>query len=79
MPMVALPRQWRRYNSGGYYYLPGTIMRVRGSKEQRDMLKEAGPQQLSKVFEVRRMGKDCLLHRSGSLIFIRCPELNREW
>lgn len=51
MPMLVPPVKWSGYDKGAHLYLPSYIMRVHGSKQQRDALKRAPKQQLTPVFE----------------------------
>ncbi|GJP51161.1 hypothetical protein CLOM_g10326 [Closterium sp. NIES-68] len=50
MPMLVPPREWRRYNWGGYLFLPSSIMRVFGNPEQRNVLQRTDPSRLKRVF-----------------------------
>ncbi|CAI5489665.1 unnamed protein product [Closterium sp. Naga37s-1] len=50
MPMLVPPREWRRYNWGGYLFLPNNIMRVFGNPEQRNVLQRTEPARLRRVF-----------------------------
>lgn len=51
MPMLVPPVKWSGYDKGAHLYLPSYIMRIHGSKQQREAIKRAPRQQLTRVFE----------------------------
>ncbi|KAM7472905.1 hypothetical protein LguiA_011088 [Lonicera macranthoides] len=51
VPMLVPPKQWKRYDKGGYFFLPSYVMRTHGSRQQQDALKRVPPKQTRKVYE----------------------------
>lgn len=41
-----------RYDKGAYIFLPSSVMRTHGAKQQRDAVKRTPKKQLDSVFEV---------------------------
>ncbi|KAK4798002.1 hypothetical protein SAY86_030328 [Trapa natans] len=51
MPMLVPPVKWTGYDKGAYLFLPSTIMRTHGVREQREAVKRTPRKQLELVFE----------------------------
>ncbi|KAK1319048.1 hypothetical protein QJS10_CPB04g01794 [Acorus calamus] len=51
MPMLVPPINWTRFDKGAHLYLPSSVMRTHGAKQQRQAVKRAPPTQLKPVFE----------------------------
>lgn len=51
MPMLVPPLDWTGYNQGAYLFLPSSVMRTHGAKQQRDAVKRSSRSQLQPVFE----------------------------
>ncbi|RKP13775.1 hypothetical protein BJ684DRAFT_1797, partial [Piptocephalis cylindrospora] len=49
LPMLVHPRPWVTYNNGGYITKPSYCMRIKGSREQLEYLKQAGSQEQMNV------------------------------
>ncbi|KAF7133322.1 hypothetical protein RHSIM_Rhsim09G0120300 [Rhododendron simsii] len=52
MPMLVPPVNWTGYDKGAYIFLPSSVMRTHGAKQQRDAVKRTPKKQLDSVFEV---------------------------
>ncbi|KAJ4833082.1 DNA-directed RNA polymerase 2, chloroplastic/mitochondrial [Turnera subulata] len=63
MPMLVPPVKWTRYDKGAHLFLPSSVMRTHGSRQQREAVKRAPRQQLQPVFEV---------YVAGRLWFLQC-------
>ena len=48
-PMLVIPKPWLAHNVGGYLSVSSSIMRVKGSKTQLDLLRACDPSQLYDV------------------------------
>ncbi|KAL3582059.1 hypothetical protein D5086_016391 [Populus alba] len=51
MPMLVPPLNWTGYDQGAHLFLPSYVMRIHGSKQQRDAVKRASRNQLVPVFK----------------------------
>uniref|UniRef100_A0A7N0T8Q2 DNA-directed RNA polymerase n=1 Tax=Kalanchoe fedtschenkoi TaxID=63787 RepID=A0A7N0T8Q2_KALFE len=51
MPMLVPPINWSGYDKGGHFFLPSFVMRIHGSKNQREAVKRVSKQQINPVFE----------------------------
>ncbi|GLJ29375.1 hypothetical protein SUGI_0579240 [Cryptomeria japonica] len=51
MPMLVTPRPWRGYDMGGYIFLPSSVMRVHGAKQQREAIKNVPTKQIKEVYK----------------------------
>lgn len=52
LPMLCKPRQWTRWDSGGYWYTPSTIVRSKDSPEQTAYIAAASDRgRIQKVFD----------------------------
>ncbi|KAJ6768595.1 DNA-DIRECTED RNA polymerase [Salix koriyanagi] len=51
MPMLVPPLNWTGYDQGAHLFLPSYVMRIHGSKQQRDAVKRASRNQLEPVFK----------------------------
>ncbi|KAG5532655.1 hypothetical protein RHGRI_027078 [Rhododendron griersonianum] len=51
MPMLVPPVNWTGYDKGAYIFLPSSVMRTHGAKQQRDAVKRTPKKQLDSVFE----------------------------
>ncbi|XP_030468884.1 DNA-directed RNA polymerase 2B, chloroplastic/mitochondrial isoform X1 [Syzygium oleosum] len=51
MPMLVPPVKWTGYDKGAYLFLPSSVMRTHGVRQQREAVKRAPLQQLQPVFE----------------------------
>ncbi|XP_031397833.1 DNA-directed RNA polymerase 2, chloroplastic/mitochondrial isoform X2 [Punica granatum] len=51
MPMLVPPVKWTGYDKGAYFFLPSTVMRTHGVKQQREAVKRAPGKQLEPVFQ----------------------------
>lgn len=51
MPMLVPPVKWTGYDKGAYMFLPSSVMRTHGVRQQREAVKRAPLQQLQTVFE----------------------------
>ncbi|XP_024978412.1 DNA-directed RNA polymerase 2B, chloroplastic/mitochondrial-like isoform X2 [Cynara cardunculus var. scolymus] len=51
MPMLIPPVKWAGYDKGAYLFLPSSIMRIHGAKQQREVLKRTPKENLQPVFE----------------------------
>ncbi|CAM6108851.1 unnamed protein product [Calypogeia fissa] len=51
MPMLVKPLSWRRFGSGGYLVLPSSVMRIHGSRQQKDAIEKTPYSDLKNVFE----------------------------
>ncbi|CAI0462469.1 unnamed protein product [Linum tenue] len=51
MPMLVPPVDWSKYDKGAHFFLPSYVMRIHGSKQQRQVLKRTSREQLDPVYE----------------------------
>ncbi|KAG9440247.1 hypothetical protein H6P81_020412 [Aristolochia fimbriata] len=51
MPMLVPPLNWSGYDKGAHLFLPSYVMRIHGSRQQRQTIKSAPREQLQPVFE----------------------------
>ncbi|KAH7861977.1 hypothetical protein Vadar_033230 [Vaccinium darrowii] len=51
MPMLVPPKKWKRYDKGGYFFLPSYLMRTHGSRPQQDAVKNTAADQMQKIYE----------------------------
>ncbi|KAJ8774660.1 hypothetical protein K2173_017106 [Erythroxylum novogranatense] len=51
MPMLLPPVNWTGYDQGAYLFLPSYVMRIHGSKQQRDVLKKTQRKQMEPIYE----------------------------
>ncbi|XP_058185833.1 DNA-directed RNA polymerase 3, chloroplastic isoform X2 [Rhododendron vialii] len=51
MPMLVPPKKWKRYDRGGYFFLPSYLIRTHGSKPQQDAVKNTAAKQMQKIYE----------------------------
>ncbi|KAH9295327.1 hypothetical protein KI387_038915, partial [Taxus chinensis] len=51
MPMLVTPCRWRGHEKGGYIFLPSSVMRIHGAKQQRDAIKSVPMKQIEKVYK----------------------------
>ncbi|GFP94803.1 DNA-directed RNA polymerase 3 chloroplastic [Phtheirospermum japonicum] len=51
VPMLVPPKKWKRYDKGGYLFLPSFLMRTHGSRKQQDAVKTVPAIQMQKVYE----------------------------
>ncbi|CAN1795031.1 DNA-directed RNA polymerase 2, chloroplastic/mitochondrial [Linum perenne] len=51
MPMLIPPLDWTGHDKGAHLFLPSFLMRIHGSKQQRQVIKRTPREQLSPVFE----------------------------
>ncbi|CAN0907935.1 DNA-directed RNA polymerase 2, chloroplastic/mitochondrial [Linum grandiflorum] len=51
MPMLIPPLDWIGYDKGAHFFLPSYVVRIHGSKQQRQVIKWTSKEQLRPVFE----------------------------
>ncbi|KAL6961101.1 DNA-directed RNA polymerase 2, chloroplastic/mitochondrial, variant 2 [Sarracenia purpurea var. burkii] len=51
MPMLVPPVKWTGYDKGAHLFLPSYVMRIHGSRQQREVVKRAPRKQLEPIFK----------------------------